>query len=101
FAHADREIDSTATTLGLFGMQYVRNAGDFSDSERDHYTQIIAAISHWAQAAPLSDPDRAHAALPRLATAARATGLASEADFARLGMDESLRRTMPFAAAVK
>src|SRR3546814_3649225 len=45
FANADRELDSTAATLGLFGVQYVRNEGDFSDSERGHYTQIIAAIS--------------------------------------------------------
>lgn len=101
FANADREIDSTAATLGLFGVQYARNEGDFSDSERDHYTQIIAAISHWAQSAPLSDPGRAHAAIPRLAAAAREAGLASEADFARLGMDESLRRMAPFAVAVK
>jgi len=101
FANADREIDSTAATLGLFGVQYVRNEGEFSESERDHYTQIIAAISHWARSAPLADPDLAHAGLPRLAAAARETGLASEADFARLGMDESLRRMTPFAAAVK
>jgi hypothetical protein len=101
FAHADREIDSTAATLGLFGVQYVQNEGDFSESEREHYTQIVAAVSHWAQSAPLSDPGRAHAALPRLAAAARQTGLASEADFARFGMGDSLRRMAPFAAAVK
>src|SRR3546814_9523332 len=101
FANAYRELDSTAATLGLFGVQYVRNEGDFSDSERDHYTQIIAAISHWAQSAPLSDPARAHAELARLVIGARETGLASEADFARLGMDESLRRMAPFAVAVK
>src|SRR3546814_6243680 len=88
FANADREIDSTAATLGLFGVQYVRNEGDFSDSERDHYTQIIAAISHWAQSAPLSDPARAHAELARLVIGARETGLASEADFARLRSEE-------------
>ena len=101
FANADREIDSTAATLGLFGVQYLQNEGDFSDAEREHYTQIVTAMSRWAQAAPLSDPGRAHAALPRLAAAARRTGLASEADFARLGMDDSLRRMAPFAAAVK
>lgn len=101
FANADREIDATAATLGLFGVQYVGNEGDFSDSERDHYTQIIAAMSHWAQSAPLSDPARAHAAIPRLVAAARQTGLASEADFARFGMDESLRRMAPFSVAVK
>src|SRR5690606_8954620 len=63
FAHADREIDATAATLGLFGAQYVANEGDFSDSERDHYAQIIAAMSHWAQSAPLPDPALAHAAI--------------------------------------
>lgn len=101
FANADREIDSTAATLGLFGVQYVQNEGEFSESERDHYTQLVAAMSRWAQSAPLADPGRAHAALPRLAAAARRTGLASEADFARLGMDDSLRRMAPFTAAVK
>src|SRR5690606_40358415 len=74
FASADREIDSTAATLGLFGVQYVRNEGEFSESERDHYTQIIAAISHWARSAPLADPDRAHGSLPRPAAAARGPG---------------------------
>src|SRR5690606_23644314 len=78
FAHADREIDATAATLGLFGAQYVANEGDFSDSERDHYAQIIAAMSHWAQSAPLPDPALAHAAIPRLVAAARQTGLASD-----------------------
>jgi len=101
FANADREIDATAATLGLFGVQYVGNEGDFSESERDHYTQIIAAISHWARAAPLADPVHAHAAIPKLAAAARQTGLASEADFARFGMAESLQRMTPFAAATK
>jgi len=101
FANADREIDSTAATLGLFGVQYVSNEGDFSEAEREHYTQIIAAMSRWAQAAPLADPGRAHAAIPKLVAAARQTGLASEADFARFGMDESLRRMTPFAATAK
>lgn len=99
FANADREIDSTAATLGLFGVQYVGNEGDFSDAEREHYTQLIAAMSRWAQAAPLADPGRAHAAIPKLVAAARQTGLASEADFARLGMEQSLRRMHPFAQA--
>ena len=101
FAHADRELDSTASTLGLFGVQYVRNEGDFSEAEREHYTQIVTAMSHWAQSAPLSDPQRGHAAIARLALAARRTGLASEADFARLGLRESLHRLAPFAAATK
>src|SRR3546814_10974255 len=61
----------------------------------------MAAISHWAQSAPRSDHARAHAELARLVIGARETGLASEADFARLGMAESLRRMAPFAVAVK
>ena len=101
FAHADRELDSTASTLGLFGVQYVRNEGDFSDAEREHYTQIITAISRWALSAPLSDPGRAHVAIGQLAVAARRTGLASEADFARLGLQDSLHRLVPFVAGTK
>ena len=101
FAGAARELKSTAATLGLFGAQYVRNEGDFSEDERDHYSQLIAAASLWAQSAPLSDPRRGHAAIDRLAAAARKTGLAREADFARLGMTESLRRLSPMAAAAR
>lgn len=101
FANADREIDSAAATLGLFGVQYVRGEDDFSEDEREHYSQLITAASRWAQGAPLSDPARARAAIAELATAARRTGLASEADFARLGLRESLRRLSPFVAASK
>lgn len=101
FANAGREIRSTAATLGAFGAQYVRNEGDFSDSERQHYPQVIAAISLWAQQAPLADPARAQAAIPKLVAAGRATGLASEADFARLGMHESLKQLSPLAATTK
>src|SRR3546814_8105286 len=61
----------------------------------------MAAISHWAQSAPRSDHARAHAELARLVIGARETGLAYEAAFERLGMDESLRRRAPFAVAVK
>lgn len=101
FAGAARELKSTAATLGLFGAQYVANEGDFSADERDHYSQLIAAASLWAQSAPLSDPKRGHAAIDRLAAAARKTGLAGGADFARLGMSASLRRLSPMAAATR
>ena len=101
FARADREIKSTASTLGLFAAQFVRSEGDFSEAEREHYPQLITAVSGWAQTAPLSDPTRAHAAIAQLAVAARKTGLASDADFARLGMEESLRRMSAFAAVAK
>lgn len=101
FANADAELKSTAATLGLFTAQYVRNEGDFSENEREHYSQLIVAAARWAQAAPLSDPERAKAAIPLLAATARKTGLGTEADFARLGMQDSLRRLTEFSRACK
>ena len=100
-AGAGGELRSAALALGLFGDKYVANEGDFSADERAHYRQLVAAASRWAAAAPLSDPKRAHAAIARLATAARATGLRSEADFARAGMDDSLRRLSAFEQVMK
>jgi len=100
-AGAGGELRSAALALGLFGDKYVANEGDFSADERVHYRQIVAAASRWAASAPLSDPKRAHAAIARLAVAARATGLHSEADFARAGMDGSLHRLSAFETAMK
>ena len=100
-AGAGGELRSAALALGLFGDKYVANEGDFSTDERAHYRQLVAAASRWAAGAPLSDPKRAHAAIARLATAARASGLRSEADFARLGMDNSLRRLSGYERVLK
>ena len=100
-AGAGGELRSAALALGLFGDKYVANEGDFSADERAHYRQLVAAASRWAAAAPLSDPKRAHAAIARLATAARATGLRSEADFARFGIDDGLRRLSGFERVLK
>lgn len=100
-AGAGGELRSAALALGLFGDKYLANEGDFSADERAHYRQLVAAASRWAANAPLSDPRRAHAAIARLATAARATGLRGEADFARLGMDESLRRLSAYERVLK
>ncbi|MGH8031467.1 MAG: hypothetical protein ACREO8_03650 [Luteimonas sp.] len=101
FAGAAGELKNTATTLGLFGVQYVRNEADFSAEERAHYAQLVTAVSGWAQAAPLSDRDRARATIATLTAAARRTGLTSDADFARAGIDASLRRLQPFVIAFK
>lgn len=101
FANADREIDSAASTLGLFGVQYVQAEGDFSADQREHYSQLIVATSRWAQQAPLADKVRGHAAIARLATAARKTGLRTADDFTRYGLEDSLRRLGPFVAAGK
>ncbi|HET7655681.1 MAG TPA: hypothetical protein VFK18_01640, partial [Luteimonas sp.] len=87
--------------LGLFGDKFLANEGNFSKDERAHYRQLVAAASRWAADAPLADPKRAHAAIDRLAAAARATGLRSQADFARFGMDEGLRRLSTFEIVLK
>lgn len=101
FAGADKELKAAAASLGLFGMQYVRNEGDYSDAEREHHAQDIAALSRWGMTAPLSDPRHAHATIAELTAAARRTGIGADADFSRLGMDPSLRRLGPFLAALK
>jgi hypothetical protein len=100
-AGAGGELRSAALALGLFGDKFLANEGHFSTDERAHYRQLVAAASRWAANAPLADPKRAHAAIARLATAARASGLRSEADFARFGMDASLRRLSAFEKVMK
>ena len=56
FSGADAELKTAAASLGLFGAQYIRSEGEFSDAERAHYAQFIQAISSWGMAAPLGDP---------------------------------------------
>ena len=101
FSGETTALRAAATTLGLFGAQYVRHEGDFSTAERRHYLQFVQALSRWAAAAPLSDATRARIAIPQLAAAARATGLKSEADFARVGMEAGLQRLSGFLRVLK
>jgi hypothetical protein len=101
FANSADELRSTATSLGVFGVQYFRNEGDYSAAERDHYTQTITALSRWAAQAPLSDAKRARRAIAILSTAAAETGITTPEDFANHGMAESLERLGPFLAATK
>jgi hypothetical protein len=101
FSGAERELRSAASTLGLFAGQYVASAEEYSDEERDHYTQMITAFSQWGQRAPLADGKRASAALPRLVSAARGTGLAGPEAFAKAGMDKALGRLGPFFRTTK
>ncbi len=75
FAGAHGELRSTAAALGLFAAQYVQRESRYSDFEREHYVQAVAALGRWGQQAPLGDPARAAALLDALAPAARATGL--------------------------
>ncbi|MBD7987330.1 hypothetical protein H9645_04745 [Luteimonas sp. Sa2BVA3] len=97
FANATREIRAAAATLGLFGVQYVEHQGDFSEGERDHYAQLVTAVAQWAAKAPLGEPALAHAAIPRLAAAARAAGPTSAEGIAAAGMDASLQRVGAFS----
>lgn len=102
FAGADRELHSAAATLGLFAVQYVSIADEYSEAERDHYTQLIAALSQWGRQAPLGDAAKARLAVPQLVAAARLTGLAGGLEtFHATGMERSLGRLGPFSARFK
>ncbi|RYZ70454.1 MAG: hypothetical protein EOP91_13410 [Lysobacteraceae bacterium] len=101
FAYQDKDLKDAARSLGLFGVQYVKREGVFTEEERLHYAQVITALSEWAQRAPLADPQRGSVAIPALAAAARKTGLASEQAFREAGMHASLQRLGPFFAQAK
>lgn len=102
FAGANRELRSAAITLGQFGAQYIASdAAGYSGDERQHYAQLVLAAGRWAARAPLGDRERARASIVQLAAAARRVKLASADDFRDAGMDASLRRIGPFAAALK
>lgn len=101
FANSGRELRSAATSLGVFGVEYLRNEGDYSDAEREHYIQAVQALSRWAAAAPLDDRMRARQLIADLTAAARRAGIDDSEDFARLGMADSLARLGPFLGAFK
>lgn len=101
FAGAHNELRSAASTLGMFATQYVRSEGDYSAEERDHYAQLIGALSAWGQRAPLGDPKRARVAIAQLAAAARQTGLSGPDALRLTGMDRSLERLGPFFGRFK
>ncbi len=100
-AGQERDLKAAARTLGQFGIKYVRSEGGYSDEERAHYAQLIAALGAWAQQAPLADAQRAKAAIPRLAAAARSTGLGDETALRTAGLQDSLVRLAPFFAEMK
>lgn len=103
FKGADRDIDEAVRTLALFGGDYVQKEADYTPQEREHVTQAIAALNHWAIAAPLSDPARAQRLFHALATAAvrsRIDGKVGPKAYAALGMDASLARLSPFLATL-
>ena len=92
FAGANTEIRTAAKTLGLFTAQYVAKEAAYSDTERDHYRQLIVALTAWGQRAPLGDAQRARQVIPQMTLAARSTGLGSADGLRRAGMERSLKR---------
>ena len=101
FANQHKDLKDAAQSLGAFGVQYVKREGVYTTEERAHYAQVITALSEWGAQAPLGDPKRGAVAIPKLAAAARRTGLASEQALREAGMSESLRRLGPFFAQAK
>jgi hypothetical protein len=101
FAGAHGEIRTAATTLGLFTTQYVTQEAGYSNEERDHYRQLVAALALWGQRAPLGDAARARRAVPQVTLAARATGLGTPDGLRRAGMKRSLQRLGPFFVRVE
>jgi hypothetical protein len=101
FANAASELRQTATALGLFAVQFIQQHGEYSDAEREHLSQIIAALSAWAADAPLTDRNRAAQSIALLTVAARQARLETAEDFAEAGIDDALLRLMPVVAAGK
>lgn len=101
FAGAERELRSAAVALGAFAIQYLEQGGDFSEDERAHYTQLIAAASAWAETAPLADRERARATIAALVAAAREGGLPSDAALGAAGMQDGLAKLSPLFTAGK
>lgn len=100
-ANQNNDLRDAARSLGLFGVKYVQQQADYDAEQKKHYAAVIAALSKWAQKAPLGDPSRAHVLIDKLCAAARATGIGDDAALARFGMDGSLQRLAPFVAALK
>lgn len=101
FANAHSEIRAAASALGMFGVKFLQSDDALSAEERAHYAQLVSAMSAWGAKAKLGDPKRGRGAIARMTLAARQTGLRGEADFAQLGIDDSLRRLTPVIAALK
>ncbi len=101
FSGADRELRTAASTLGLFAAQYVQRSSSYSDVEREHYVQLIVALSNWGKNAPLADPSLAKVAVPQLVAAARLTGLGQPGALRQAGMQRSLTRLGPFLSRLK
>lgn len=98
---ANTSLAAAAEFLTVFTVQYITRQGEFSDSEREHYPQLVEALGSWAMQAPLGDRARAQAAIAALSAAAREAALDSDEAFARAGMDDSLRHMSRMAVTLR
>ena len=94
-------VRQAAHSMGLFGVQYLRNQTDYTDAQRAHYSQVVDALSRWAAAAPLTDKQRAKTTITLLTATARTTGLSSDERLQAAGMEGALRQLAPFFKAFK
>ena len=96
-----KALQDAARGLGLFGKQYLGREGQYNAQQRQHYVQLIDAMSAWAQKAPLGDPARGKESIHLLVNGAKRSGLQGDEDFSRLGMDASLKALVPLYIASK
>lgn len=101
FANAARDLRHAAATLGLFAIQFIQQHADYSDTEREHLSQIIAALGAWAAEAPLTNREHATQAIALLTPAAREANLNSAEAFTEAGIDDALLRMIPVVRAGK
>lgn len=93
-------LRQTAQALGLFGSQYVQHQGQYSSEQREHYRQLVLALSQWAALAGLDDPQRAGPAIDQLTAAVGASGLDGRRALAGAGMEPALERLTPVQQAL-
>lgn len=97
-----RALQEAARGLGLWGKQYLGREGQYNAQQREHYVQLIDALSGWAAQAPLGDAERGRQAVHLLANGGARSGLKGGADdFGQLGMEASLKALVPVYIAIK
>jgi hypothetical protein len=94
-------VRQAAHSMGLFGVQYLRNQTDYTADERAHYSQVVDVLSRWAAAAPLTDKQRARTTITLLTATARTSGPSTDAQLQAAGMEDCLRRLGSFEKAFK
>lgn len=96
-----RALQDAARGLGQFGQQYLGREGLYNDQQRQHYVQLVQALSEWAQDAPLGDAGRGKESIHLLVNGAARSELHGANDLNQLGMDAGLTALVPLYIAVK